>query len=49
MHIYTLEEAIKYLYDNDIISTCNYSDLLEDLEELRYYENHFYDEDEEGE
>lgn len=41
-----IEEALKYLYDNDIISMTNYSDLMADLDDYEYYKQHFYDEDE---
>lgn len=43
----SIEEALQYLYDNEIISMVNYSDLMADLDDYEYYKNHFYDEDDE--
>ena len=43
----SIEEALQYLYDNEIISMTNYADLMEDLDDYEYYKNHFYDEDDE--
>lgn len=42
-----IEEALKYLYDNEIITMVNYGDLMADLDDYKYYKDHFYDEDDE--
>lgn len=41
----TLEMILDYMHDSELITEVDYQELYDELQELRYCKEHFYDEE----